>query len=53
MKRRILGAVAKTVAFGSATTVNAKGRDDWTIGGAYTYTPFATGVAEAYGRDTG
>ena len=52
MKRRILGAVAITVAFGSATTVNAQGRDIVSIVGSSTVYPFATVVAERFGRST-
>ena len=53
MKRRILGAVAISVAFGSATTVNAQGRDVVSIVGSSTVYPFATVVAERFGRSTG
>ena len=52
MKRRILGAVAISVAFGSATTVNAQGRDVVSIVGSSTVYPFATVVAERFGRST-
>ncbi len=52
MNRRILGAVALSVAIGSANAANAQGRDTVSIVGSSTVYPFATVVAERFGRST-
>ena len=52
MNRRILGAVALSVAIGSANAANAQGRDMVSIVGSSTVYPFATVVAEQFGKTT-
>ena len=51
MKKQILGAVAMAVAV-SGTTAQAQGRDSVSIVGSSTVYPFATVVAERFGRST-
>ena len=51
MKKQILGAVAMAVAVGG-TTAQAQGRDSVSIVGSSTVYPFATVVAERFGRST-
>lgn len=52
MRKQILGAVALAVGFGSVGTVQAQGRDSVSIVGSSTVYPFATVVAERFGRST-
>ena len=52
MRKQLLGAVALAVGFGSIGTVQAQGRDSVSIVGSSTVYPFATVVAERFGRST-
>lgn len=52
MKKQFLGAVVLAVGFSSVTTVQAQGRDAVSIVGSSTVYPFATVVAERFGRST-
>ncbi|RLQ23001.1 phosphate ABC transporter substrate-binding protein [Seongchinamella sediminis] len=52
MKKQILGAVALAVGCSSITHVQAQGRDNVSIVGSSTVYPFATVVAERFGRAT-
>lgn len=53
MKNHLVGAVAFTVAFGVIGSVQAANRDIVSIVGSSTVYPFATVVAERFGRSTG
>lgn len=53
MKKQILGALALTVACSNVAVVQAQGRDNVSIVGSSTVYPFATVVAERFGRSTG
>ena len=52
MKIRILGAVAMAVAVAGTSTAHAQGRDIVSIVGSSTVYPFATVVAERFGRSS-
>ncbi len=52
MKKQLLGAVALTVGLGPMSLVQAQGRDNISIVGSSTVYPFATVVAERFGRST-
>lgn len=52
MKKQFLGAVALVVGFSSIGNVQAQGRDSVSIVGSSTVYPFATVVAERFGRST-
>ena len=52
MKKRLLGALALAVGFSSISGVQAQGRDSVSVVGSSTVYPFATVVAERFGRST-
>ncbi len=52
MKTKLFGAVAVALSLGSAGTASAQGRDIVSIVGSSTVYPFATVVAERFGRST-
>ena len=52
MKTKFFGAVAMALSIGSVSTANAQGRDIVSIVGSSTVYPFATVVAERFGRST-
>lgn len=52
MKKHILGAIAVTVGLGHMGLAQAQGRDNVSIVGSSTVYPFATVVAERFGRST-
>ncbi len=52
MKKQLLGAVALAVGFSSIANVQAQGRDSVSVVGSSTVYPFATVVAERFGRST-
>lgn len=52
VKKHLIGAVAVMTAFGSLSSVQAANRDSVSIVGSSTVYPFATVVAERFGRST-
>ncbi len=52
MKKQLLGALAVVVGISGTANVNAQGRDTVSIVGSSTVYPFATVVAERFGRST-
>ena len=52
MKKQFMGAVAIAAAVGTMSTAQAQGRDTVSIVGSSTVYPFATVVAERFGRST-
>ena len=52
MEKYLIGAVAVMAAVGSLNSVQAANRDSVSVVGSYTVYPFATVVAERFGRST-